>query len=254
MISAKKHEEILLHSGGDKVILFVHGIFGSPCQFQFLLQEAAQNGFDCEAMLLPGHGGDGKSFLRAKPPDFAQAVYQRTEQLKGRYRQVILAGHSLGGMLSLLTAARLPVEGVVLFNTPLQPRLSLKSTAISARVLFTQEKKDPPYLRDYRDAFSVTLSHPWQAVGLAPNLVALPRLMKQCRKLLPNLRLPLLVLHSSLDEVCAKRNGEVAEGLSPAHVEVVNLPGSRHSFLPEEDKGKALRAFFDYCNRQTAQA
>ena len=95
-------------------VLFVHGFLGAGNNFATLPDQVAQAGWRVRVMRLPGHGTSPKDLRETTADDLAGAVALEVRALKARHERVVLVGHSMGGALSVLTAAGDEVDGLVL--------------------------------------------------------------------------------------------------------------------------------------------
>jgi len=100
-------------SSGD-VILFIHGLGDAGSSFAPLFETAPLEDLTLAALDMPGCGESGR------PPDFsysmgdqADLVYRWIEQ--SDYEKILLAGHSMGGIIGLFAAERLPMERIAGF-------------------------------------------------------------------------------------------------------------------------------------------
>ena len=75
-------------------VLFVHGIQGSPGQFQFLI-EALPAGVEVRNLLLPGHGGSARDFRSSDRAAWLAAVGGEAKRLLEQGRRVVYVGHSM---------------------------------------------------------------------------------------------------------------------------------------------------------------
>ena len=91
-------------------LLLVPGAFCGAWAFDALRPALQAGGRRCTALDLPGHGAGGASAWRSVA-DYADAV---AEAARREPEPPILVGHSLGGLVAQLAAARAPVAGVVL--------------------------------------------------------------------------------------------------------------------------------------------
>ncbi len=83
-------------------------------------------------LLLPDHGSRPGDFLSTQWQEYSDAVAFATRVLAGKAEQVLLAGHSAGGALSILEAARNPeVDALILFA----PALEITAAARIARFI-----------------------------------------------------------------------------------------------------------------------
>ncbi len=97
-----------------KAVLFVHGFIGAQSNFAQLPDTVAESGWHVETLRLPGHGTSPRDFERTTADELEAGVRDAVRALKADYDTVVLVGHSMGGALSTLVAAREPVDGLVL--------------------------------------------------------------------------------------------------------------------------------------------
>ncbi len=113
------------HSAGPAGALCLHGFTGSPSSMRGVAQAFAAAGFSVELPRLPGHGTTVEEMMTTGWADWtgeAEAAYQR---LAARTESVVVAGLSMGGSLTLWTAAQHPeVAGIVCINPATQPQPS----------------------------------------------------------------------------------------------------------------------------------
>ncbi|HVM99993.1 MAG TPA: alpha/beta fold hydrolase [Caulobacteraceae bacterium] len=118
-------------------ILMVHGAFCGGWAFETFARPFAAAGCAVDAPDLPGHGSlEGRGAVRGvSMSDFADAVAARAAASS---RPPVLIGHSMGGLVALLAAARTPVAGVVLLapSAPWGVGGSTMEEAISAVSLY----------------------------------------------------------------------------------------------------------------------
>ncbi len=133
-VSHKQHlPYILSHGHKTQVsVLFIHGIFSSPFYFRQVAESFYKKGYNVVTILLPGHWGkdiyDMKSTTSNSWSAEADRGYEFARTLGDR---VILAGHSLGGLLSIEQAIKRPaseVVGVFLMS----PALAIKPVVLTA--------------------------------------------------------------------------------------------------------------------------
>ena len=111
------------HEGGPAGALCLHGFTGSPSSMRGVAKAYAAAGFSVELPRLPGHGTTVEEMMTTGWADWvgeAEAAYQR---LAARTESVVVAGLSMGGSLTLWTAAQHPeVAGIVCINPATQPQ------------------------------------------------------------------------------------------------------------------------------------
>jgi pimeloyl-ACP methyl ester carboxylesterase len=131
-------------AGGRVPLLFVHGFWANDAVWDPLLELYRAAGHDARAVRLPLHD----SRLTERPPhalgqlglaDYTAVVLEAVDAMPA---PPVLVGHSAGGLLSLLAAARRPVAGLALlapaapasvFGVSLGALRTLRSTALRWR-------------------------------------------------------------------------------------------------------------------------
>jgi carboxylesterase len=111
-------------------VLLLHGFTGSPWEVRPLGESLAARGYHAYAPQLPGHGTTPEAMLYVTHVDWEREAERALHALKG-FRDVYVAGLSMGSLLALLLAARFPerVKALAL----MAPALKLRSRG--ARVL-----------------------------------------------------------------------------------------------------------------------
>lgn len=102
--------------GAGRALLMVHGFVGSPNNFNDLPDLVAESGWHVRVMLLPGHGTSPREFETVTAEQLEQSVLSELDALREHFPTVVLLGHSLGGALVTLAAARRPVDGLILVS------------------------------------------------------------------------------------------------------------------------------------------
>ena len=160
-------------------ILFVHGIQGSPRQFQWILDSLPDH-VRAVNLLLPGHGGDVSVFRQSGRQDWQECVNQAGEALCRHYQRVIFVGHSMGCLLGI-EAARHPgirFSAMLFLACP----LSLRPTWAyfkNSLLAVSGYHGNNPYILALQAANSVHAAHPWQYAGCLHPYLELLRLVRQ---------------------------------------------------------------------------
>lgn len=93
-------------------VIMVHGAFCGAWSFDAFRAPFEGAGHVVSALDLPGHGqGDGRGLAGLSVRDFARSVVDAAQAAP---RPPVLIGHSMGGLVAQLAAARTPVAGLVL--------------------------------------------------------------------------------------------------------------------------------------------
>ncbi len=230
-------------------VLLIHGFTGSPLEFTPIETLLKQQGYKAHVVVLPGHGEAPKETL---PQSSALAILDHCtseyEQLASTCQSVVIVGHSLGGICTMLIASIQPekLAGVVSFCTPYEYAY---------------------FYNYFYGLMTLPVSHLLRAIYLAPrdkiqatrpNLKPweLPRLLEQSRVLfslmkerIPQIRVPVSLAHSRYDLTIPYSEMEkLAEKIRPnAPVKTATLYQSGHRIFPvSPDMNEALAIIQDF--------
>jgi carboxylesterase len=224
--------------GMETAVLMVHGILGSPVQFEDIAKALHGQGYAAAAVLLPGHGESAHAFAKAKTADWQREVREAVLGLRKCYKRIFLIGHSMGGLLSIIEAAEHHVDGVILISTPMRLKSGFKALRISLRILLGDPERDDDVLQCYRKANSVQKGPLWVYPLWIPRMAGVLTLMRKARHLLGCVHSPVLIMQSRQDETVSWRSQRIlADRLKNASVESLMMEKSGHSwFQPDEMK------------------
>jgi carboxylesterase len=110
--------EPLFVSGSSTGCLLLHGLSGNPADLRPLADTLVARGYTVSVPLLPGHGPTPEGAGRATTRDWTAAVAREHDALFQSCTQVVLAGHSMGGLLAIAEATRRSPAGLVLLGVP----------------------------------------------------------------------------------------------------------------------------------------
>ncbi len=222
----------------DTIVIFIHGFLGSPDVFRLPALQLHQRGYASAALLLPGHGGDGRAFTNASERDWIAHVRAEIDRLRDGYPRVFLVGHSLGGLLALDYAAEHtenPVTGIVLMGTPLRLRFHVNVIRNALKLYLTPPADDDPVTAAYRLGYGLEkpLLNPFATVR--PGL-ALWRMIHRTRRKLAEVRTPTLIIQSDGDETAAPVSAAMLAELLGENSRRVCLRQSLHAWLHPDER------------------
>lgn len=190
----------------DTVIVFVHGIQGSPLQFDYFIQRL-KGSYSIESLLLPGHGKTAKDFKKSNMAQWQSYVDERIKLLQETYKNIILVGHSMGCLLSVQSAILYPekVRGLFLFAMPLRIHISFPYIKNNLVIAFSR-KENSEIIAAARKVNSVTVSHPLEYLAAMPRYIELLNKCRSTRELIKALQLPIVVVQSENDEIVSNKS------------------------------------------------
>lgn len=181
------------HMGGNTGVLLIHGFTGSPGELLPLGEFLATEGYAVEIPVLAGHCNRVIDMLRTTETDWIGSAMAAYDELAKRTKQVVVLGHSMGGLIAFYLANRFPVLGVVSICTPIYVTNRLFRIA--------------PYLawfkpvREYKEPRNQQIEQflgGYHATPLAP-VRNLQRLLTIVKGELPQVQVPTLILQAELD-------------------------------------------------------
>jgi carboxylesterase len=231
-------------------VLLVHGLNGNRSDMTELEMVLQDHGYLTHNMLLPGHGTKVCDLMASGWDDWAAAVRKEVQALKARCDQVFLVGHSLGGALTLHTAAHEEVDGIVVMCAPLYmhplTRLGVRVVKYVTPLLPTvrEDVRDPEARRRYaREVYRWTPMWPVES---------LLRFLPQLRTELPHITTPALVMVSLHDHVVPARDGrEIYRLLGTREKHLVTFHHSYHVVMKDHDRDEVLAKTLAFIQRHT---
>ncbi|MDO8644637.1 MAG: alpha/beta fold hydrolase [bacterium] len=194
--------------------LLIHGFSVTPPVVGFLKERLEQAGMIVETPLLAGHGGDWKGYEDSRWEDWYGSVREGYQQLKSRVDSVVVAGQSLGGILSLKLAADFTeIKKVACLATP------LFLDSLLARLLMPIVCKTfiGKFYRFHPKAFIDTLSDrsalkqfkEWSYPKLpVKGILSIRDFLEMVRPELKKIEAPVLVIHSKNDPLVSRQTEE----------------------------------------------
>lgn len=233
--------------GSSTAVLMIHGIIGTPRHFDFLVPDIPSE-WSVYNLLLPGHGGTVLDFGRSSMREWKGYAMDVFRDLCGKYRQIVLVGHSMGTLFSIRMALEKPEKVPFLFLLASPVKVGLKPIILenSLRVAFGKVCEDKPQQVATRDACSVqTHRRIWEYITWVPRYLELFEEIAQVRKLLPRLQVPSYVYQSKQDELVSYRSVKILR--DSGKFDVKTLHHSAHFYYSEGDKQEIQLNFRELC-------
>ncbi|MBK8190804.1 MAG: alpha/beta fold hydrolase [Vampirovibrionales bacterium] len=184
-------------------ILLIHGMLGSPREFDAVEAAFRQQGYVTRAISLLGHGKRRDRPLREFSAEAmvqrAIADYHAFAEKSGADRIVVI-GHSLGGVCALSIAAENPpcLAGVASLSAPCSLAYTINYHWGVFRVPPWSLLRGLFYLADQVTGFERPQLRPWEYARIAREG---SDLLARFAQRLPEIRVPTLLAHSPCDLV-----------------------------------------------------
>jgi carboxylesterase len=251
-------------------VLLLHGLTGAPADLQVITKYLQRSGLEVSAPMLPGHGLDEKGLLKTGWRDWLAAAETQLLALTADGGQAFVGGLSMGAVLALALAARHPgrIRGVICFAPTLRydgwvvPK-NAWLIPLGARIPLVNRyrfQERPPYgIKDERLRAKMVEMLFSGALGdaglpfmpgrsLAQNLSLIRRVKKQ----LHTIHTPMLIVHSTEDDITHVRNAQKLARSVRGTVDTLYLTDSYHLVTVDRERNKVAQATLSFIENQCA--
>lgn len=238
--------------GGDSGVLLLHGFTGTPQSMRYLAKALHEAKFTVSVPMLEGHGTSVEHFEQTNWQDWYQTTESAFQELKATCRTIMVAGLSMGGLLTAHLAYQHPqtIQAVGFLATP------LFLDGFMVRSLFPVVWNSPlKKIYKYQSKTMPSISDPvarrrYQTYSKIPvgNVATLLELQAMVREELKHLHQPTMVIHSLHDTTVPYGNLDYIKAVVASdEVKTVTLKKSNHIITVDYEKdvvAKSLVKFF----------
>lgn len=226
-------------------ILMVHGYTGSPYNLIWMGRQINDAGYSVYIPRLPGHGTNAADFNSTRWQDWVRRIFDVYIDMSAIHETVFVAGHSMGGLIASLVAARFNPKKLLLFapafatvdkHLSLTPflKLFLKTVPDDSPAFYT----DPEFLKAQKDYIGV------QYVSMAAEFY---KLMLLAKRNLPYVKAKSLVVLSEKDQrVPLKEVRDILEKKLKAPKEYLILKESSHATTDDVEKEQVAKRVLEF--------
>ena len=234
--------------GGRVGVLVLHGFTGNPQSMRPLAEACAAAGHSVEMPLLSGHGTRLEDMLDTTWADWSADAEAAYERLAARTEQVVVAGLSMGGSLTIWLATRHPeLAGIICVNPATQAAAEVRDF-IQALVDDGQEVMDS-IGSDVADPASPELAYP--GTPLRP-LLSMFDAANEVQSSIGSIKCPLLLFTSPEDHVVPPTDSDFLAEQIGGTVERVSCDRSYHVATIDYDKDLIIERSLEFVGRVTA--
>lgn len=233
-------------------ILLVHGITGSPAEMKPLVRKLTGEGFEVACPPLAGHCSTLSALKETRWTDWYQSLETALDDLRTRCDTIFVSGLSMGALLALKLAADHPdlIGGVATLSAtffydgwnvpPLRQKFLLPLVIYSPLRFFLSYHEPPPYgIKDDRIRAMIDAVYRGQCEGL-PEMYGYSefpgvtiretfRLIAAAKRELAAIVAPLLIVHSTEDDMASLKNAAfLADSVSSTVVETFYVDDTYH--------------------------
>jgi len=232
--------------------LVTHGFTGAPKEMHWLGEYLNGRGYTVCGIRLSGHATRPPDMIRSRYADWLLSVEDGYNLLRACTDRVFLLGLSMGAILSLVSAARLPVRGVVAMSTPYDLPVHLPLPLWGLRLLshlvpYRPKSKVPGSGWFDQAAYKQHVAYPHNPVRSG---VELKLLLDEMHAALPRVLVPVLLIHSRDDSyVPADSMPRIYAALGTADKQMLWVEGGGHVITEEPTRQAVFEAAADFVKR-----
>lgn len=220
--------------GGSTGVVLIHGFTGTPKEMRGLGFYLHQKGLTTLGVRLAGHATQPSDLARTRWWDWLCCVEDGLNLLRNQCRKVFLVGLSLGGILSLIAAARYSLDGVAALATPYSlPDDWRMKIAKPLSLFYPQVKKEKSDIKNQiaLDAHVDYSTYPTRSIAELNDLI------KILHSSLPKITIPVLLINSNHDQtVPITHSDQIKREIGSEEVVQIFVENSSHVIT--EDIGK----------------
>jgi carboxylesterase len=231
--------------------LVTHGFTGAPKEMRWLGEYLNRQGYTVCGIRLNGHATKPEDMIRSRWQDWLLSVEDGYNLLRSCTDQVFLLGLSMGGVLSLTAASRLPVRGVVAMSTPYRlpdnPLLAF-ARPLSWIIPYIRKGKGAPDEGWFdKNAFKQHVAYPKHPIRSG---VELNQLLGVMRESLPQVKVPVLLIYSRDDDYVIRDCMEkIHAALGSTDKQMRWVEGGGHVITEEPTRETVFEAAADFIKR-----
>jgi carboxylesterase len=236
--------------------LLIHGFTGTPKEMRWMGEYLNKQGYTCLGIRLAGHGTQPEAMVRSRWTDWVASVEDGYHLLCGLTDHIFLIGLSMGGILSLYMSTQLQVKGVIAMSTPSRlptdyPIWFLKLISLVMR--YRAKTKEPPGSGWFdKTAYQDNITYEKNPVRSSAEL---KQLILEMHAVLPQVRVPVLLMHSKDERYV------LAENMESIYAGLVNAPqrtklyitGSGHNLPRDASREQVFQSAVEFIQRVIAQ-
>ncbi len=225
--------EPFFFKGNPIGVLCCHGFTGTTQSMRYLGEQLHGAGFTVIGPRLKGHGISPAAMAKTTAQDWIDSVDEALAELRKHCTQIFMTGLSMGGTLTLYTAAKhadvirgaIPINGVVHIDNPDMAGIAF-DRSMPATV--------PGIGSDVKDPNTKELAYAEVPVPAFRQVYALAAVT---RDLLGKIQCPVLVMQSREDHVVKPANGPlIVSSVGSKSAELLWLDDSYHVATIDNDK------------------
>jgi carboxylesterase len=202
-------------------------------------------------MRLAGHATDPEHMIRSRKEDWLATIEDGYHLIHSSCEKIFFLGLSMGGILSLTTGSKLPVAGIVAMSTPFMlppdPRLKYLKL-ISVFIPYLEKGSEEPGSGWFdKEVWKQHVAYPQNPLR---SIAELSELMNLMRLSLPEIKVPVLLIHSRDDDYVIKGSMDsIYDALGSTDKQKLWVEGGGHVITEEPTRHVVFEAAAQFIER-----
>lgn len=242
-----EHRELIkAYPNSDNVILFIHGICGTPNHFAPFLPLVPDD-WSVYNVLLDGHGKGVDDFAASSMAKWKEQIRRIVEDLCSTHKNVYICAHSMGTLFAMEEALRYPnkIRGLMLLASPLKIFLKPLAVLNSTKVIFNAVKETDEIALAGKYVYGIAPDpRLWKYLKWIPRYLELFREVARVRENIRSLTVPCVFYQSRKDELVSMSSVKYMK--NNPNVSVYVLERSHHFHYNEDDLEFLKRKFAEF--------
>lgn len=209
-------------------VLVIHGFCGGLWENEYLVNYLQQyKNLDVYAYTLPGHEKDFLSKINYN--DWIKSSEEHLQNLLNKYNNVILIGHSMGGVIASYLASKYKVKKLILI-APAFEYLNFQKNK--------EDLKDIKSIVNEKNNYSIYKDFATKLIRYSPFVLnEFRKLVKKYKESVNYITCPTLILHGTLDELVSVSASEYAfNNINTDKKYITLIKGARHRVFLSDRK------------------
>ena len=196
-------ESFFFKGTNERAVLLLHGYTGAPSEMRLLGEYLNSKGFTVKCVLLPGHGTTPEDLNETTTDDWYAEAEHACCELLSSHSKVMVAGLSMGGLLTIRIASQLPIERAAILAAPIY--LQDKRVPLFP-ILRYFVKYLPKQKRNYHEAAKYNVAY--DKMPTKP-IVSILQMIKTAKaEYIPKIEIPCLVMQSKIEHTVAPKSAQ----------------------------------------------
>ena len=233
-------------------VLMIHGYTGSPAEMRLIADYLNGRGLGILAPLLPGHGTVPADLNRVAWTDWTKSVEFALAELREQSPTVFVAGLSMGALLALYLAGTDPtLPGAIVYSPALMVTNRLIRLVPLGKYFISMFPKKPAHFSDPAAKNRIWSYDRYPTFGAHET----GKLIREVKRLLPQVVSPLLIVHSWLDRNIHPDSAQlIYDRVGSRDKELLMLNNSAHALTVDSEWERVAERTYQFIQARLARA